>query len=197
MARCLKAMRVSCIECTARRRRARARWALRWSQLDRAGAWSGRRLYGPRSRRSPPPSYRLGRGVLGRRSIILVCGGSCSNGLGRLDRARAAREAPRSNAHPPPRCAPLRARGGSNARKHGCARRPWVVAVWGSSGAPRAARRLTEFRCSVSRVSRKSAGLGSRMEEDGSARTGAAQANAAVQGGGSGAMHLGRARVGR
>ena len=87
MARCLKAMRVSCmcIECTAAPPRARALGTPRWSQLDRAGAWSGRRLYGPRSRRSPPPSYRLGRGVLGRRSIILVCGGSCSDGLGRLD----------------------------------------------------------------------------------------------------------------
>ena len=60
------------------------------------------------------------------------------------------------NAHQSTRCAPLWARGGSSARKHGCARGPRAVGEWGSSGAPRGARGLTEFRCSVPRVSRKS-----------------------------------------
>jgi hypothetical protein len=62
------------------------------------------------------------------------------------------------NAHPSPRCAPLWARGGSSARKHGCTGGPRAVGEWGSSGAPRGARTLTEFRCSVPRVSRNSEG---------------------------------------
>ena len=62
----------------------------------------------------------------------------------------------RRYAHQSTRCAPLWARGGSSARKHGCARWPRAVGEWGSSGAPRGARGLTEFRCSVPRVSRKS-----------------------------------------